>query len=325
MALSVSWRFLVGSRVGFMGVLAGFAAIVASVVLLMASVASAQAVDPVKLVANLGLGTAGDGVAAVVAQSFTTGSDPGGYVVSEVLLVLSGTTGIDPQGRTFVVIKADAGALGAAGVPGATVADLTSPSRFVDGERNIFTAPAGTVLEPGTRYWLVVNGEDIVSSDWVAVRGTPGNGQSPSGEGAWQIGDESLRGSADGTAWSVVADSLKLKINGNVAAIGAENDGAADGGENGAADAAGDVAADGGEDGAADGGGKAVAGGEDGAAAVAARGAADGGGKDGADRQPRARAKRPSAGCWLCDDDLDEDDMTCILEVSTFELRSSEL
>lgn len=91
------------------------------------------------------------------AQGFTTGPNVGGYTITKVSVgAAGGTNNLDADGNTYVRISTSN-----ANTDGpAVVADLENPASFSDQGTNVFTAPDGTTLDPGTRYWITVGTED---------------------------------------------------------------------------------------------------------------------------------------------------------------------
>ena len=86
-----------------------------------------------------------------VVQEFTTGSNPGGYILSNFLLNSN-------RAETSVLATATLREKTSSGVPSDTVlATFTNPSSWVSGA-NTFTAPAGTLLAPDTSYFIQIVG-----------------------------------------------------------------------------------------------------------------------------------------------------------------------
>ena len=117
------------------------------------------------------------------AQGFTTGSDTYGYGLDSVELFL----GLVPSSELsyeLVTLHADD-----AGMPGDLVARLANPENLSVGS-NTFQAPADTLLEADTTYYLVVN----LEADAGIVFGlgvTAGIGDTPATD--WSV-EESCRG-----------------------------------------------------------------------------------------------------------------------------------
>ena len=169
---------------------------------------------PRVLVANMSETSATGSSNNIHAQSFVTGPLLVGYRVSEVRLYLRSSAAISTSSTTFAVIMTDDN-----GSPGTSVADLTSPAGFTDRAINSFTAPADTILQPSTTYWLVVNGEISVASDRAGVVTTDSNAEDSIEDPPWTIGDGRLTRAATSDAWADVADALKMEIVGRGAWI----------------------------------------------------------------------------------------------------------
>ena len=139
------------------------------------------------------------------AQSFETGTSYSGYTVTEIQIRLGdhilGST------QTIAKISANNG-----NVPGNVVATLTNPTSLREGSLNTFTAPAGTRLEPGETYWVVVN-DGLPGGDTWQYALTPGNGQT--GKTGWEIADQRLFRTS-GTNWTQSTNSLSIAIKGTI-------------------------------------------------------------------------------------------------------------
>ena len=110
--------------------------------------ATAQAQSVTTLVSNIGQGSTLTRDAGVHhAQRFTTGSHGTGYTLSSVDVVYD-----DAEGDSFA---AKVCTVDGDGHPTSTCTDLTAPASFAAGTIT-FTAPANTVLAPGTTYTVVL-------------------------------------------------------------------------------------------------------------------------------------------------------------------------
>ena len=91
------------------------------------------------------------GTNKVLSQGFTTGSNPGVYVLQGIGVNIEGSGGNVPDGSASVsvAVHADSG-----GKPGAKLFDLLSPTEFAAGH-SFFEAPRGTELEESTSYVMV--------------------------------------------------------------------------------------------------------------------------------------------------------------------------
>ena len=166
----------------------------------------AQAQTTTTFVSNTGEAQ-GTSIASIVAQSFTTGSNPGGYTLSEVAIrynsMVPGATG------QFVTVKTDA-----SGAPGDLVANLSNPASFVDGANNSFAAPASTTLAASTVYWVVVN--EGRQSERINTHRTNSHGQAVTTEDpTWSIADtRSFKSSLSESTWSSANTPLMIAIKG---------------------------------------------------------------------------------------------------------------
>ena len=138
------------------------------------------------------------------AQGFTTGSEIGGYGLESAELFL----GLVPSSELsyeLVTLHADD-----AGMPGDLVTGFANPENLAVGW-NTFQAPAGTVLETDSTYYLVVN----LEGDAGLVFGlgvTAGIGDTPASD--WSVEDMSwtLR---DGARWGIdVTSVLQFSLTG---------------------------------------------------------------------------------------------------------------
>ena len=139
------------------------------------------------------------------AQSFRTGTNPTGYTITEVRILL----GVDVPGnnQTAAKISEDDG-----GEPGNVVATLTNPSSLLPEILNTFTAPAGTTLQPNETYWIVVNDGLTITNTWEYAF-TSENDET--GATGWEIGNNRLRRTS-GTTWNSSTSSLLMAIKGTI-------------------------------------------------------------------------------------------------------------
>ena len=139
-----------------------------------------------KRVSNVGSDLNNINTSLECATAFTTGSNSSGYPISSVDIRLKKVSR-----RTTVVRIRE----GADTDPGDIVVTLTNPATFKANALNKFTAPSGTVLNPNTTYFLVVNdGRASSASSNVQLAYTYSDSQT--GETDWSIGNSSrFRGS----------------------------------------------------------------------------------------------------------------------------------
>ena len=86
----------------------------------------------------------------IYAQSFRTGAHTAGYTIRSVQVRLAAGS-VTSSTKTSVLIRQERN-----GEPGALVTALTTQSPLVDGV-NTFAAPANTILNPQTNYFVTVN------------------------------------------------------------------------------------------------------------------------------------------------------------------------
>ena len=173
--------------------------------------ATAEAQTTTTFVSNAGETWSGS-ASSIMAQSFTTGSNTGGYTLSEVgaRVFYSGTTS-----GTVVKVKRDNGS----GRPGDLVANLENPSIFTNDAFNStitgFTAPAGTeTLAADTVYWVVVN-EGRPSSNRMNLGRTSSSDETATpADPNWSIGDTRYWKNNDGSSWAASTRLLVLAIKG---------------------------------------------------------------------------------------------------------------
>ena len=138
---------------------------------------------------------------AILAQSFATGANAGGYTVSQVDIALGAVSGTS----TSVKIRENN-----SGEPGDLVATLTNPGTLTADSLNTFTTPAGTTLAANTTYWLTVN-EGISSN---RAQFTSASENDETGETGWSIRDGRLFKSSETASWDSIDTSLLITIKG---------------------------------------------------------------------------------------------------------------
>ena len=179
------------------------AATLATLLLAAAGIALAQTLT---LVSNLSETRLVSASQEILAQSFRTGSDTGGYTLSDVQLTLNGGTS---TAVVAVQVKDDN-----AGAPGNLVASLTDPvaNNVQYPEDATFTAPTNTTLAANTTYWVVVNELRPRDNDVLAVYLT--DSDSETGETGWTIGDGHLSKPTASDTWTTQTSSLKIAVRG---------------------------------------------------------------------------------------------------------------
>ena len=192
-------------------------ALMGLILLAFAALASApaQAQTVTTLVSNTDLGVLSAGVANIQAQSFRTGASSDGYEISEIQILIFSAPSNPPDNS--VKLRADDG-----GKPGGLVADLMDPATFRGANgSNTFTVREGTILDPQTTYWVVVNEGVAVGS---ALSYTATTFDSQTGEAGWSIGNGYLWKSPPSQDWSTSEVALLIAVRGRAVAPAALTD-----------------------------------------------------------------------------------------------------
>ena len=170
-----------------------------------AAPAQAQTVTTT-LVSNTGA-VLGVGASNIQAQSFRTGASGNGYEITDIRIRVLSLPLVLPDNS--VKLRADDG-----GKPGVLVADLMDPATFRGGHQtNTFTVPEGTILDPETTYWVVVN-EGVAVGETLSYTATAGD--SHTGEAGWSIGNGFLWRSLPSQDWSSSDNALLIHVRGRV-------------------------------------------------------------------------------------------------------------
>ena len=158
------------------------------------------------LVSNLGQSSTSNGSGIRhfdLAQGFTTGSSPNGYVLTNIVV------GFYSKPTSNATLTATL----ATGLPSSTttVVTLTSPDSWQDGN-NTFTAPSGTTLSADTTYYIVVEGNAG------ELGSTESDEEDDSGMSGWSLGDKGFYRTASSTGeWTSQASaSRRVQVNGNI-------------------------------------------------------------------------------------------------------------
>ena len=138
------------------------------------------------------------------AQSLETGTNEGGYTVSQVRILLGDVSGKS----TSVNIREN----NADNEPGDLVTTLANPGTLTSHNFNIFTAQPVITLAASTTYWLSVN--EGISSDRMPVSNTSSDDEY-SGSG-WSIGDDRLYRTDETDSWTESANPLMIAILGTI-------------------------------------------------------------------------------------------------------------
>ena len=157
---------------------------------------------PIALVSNTGqAGTTGP--QERLSQSFTTGTNPEGYILNSIGLV----TSMDPTNVVRVIVKLFSAK--SDGTPGAELYALTNPDSYTARQIAPFSAPRGATLEPNTTYFVVTSGGDPTNfTPTVTASDDEDDGAAP----GWSIADHAL--AIEGGAWVERTNAMQISING---------------------------------------------------------------------------------------------------------------
>ena len=180
----------------------------------LGSVAASGSVPSVALVKNLNQSTlSGFSPAnAKWAQQFTTGSHARGYLLGRVKINIYQFGGSD----TFTLQVCETNS---SGHPTSTCTSLTPPGNFGNigtGPTLTFTAPANTVLDPGTKYAVVVDSTGTANSA-VRFQRTTSNNEDSGKQAGWSIANTFHLRSGGTWGASGSGHSLRIAIEGGFA------------------------------------------------------------------------------------------------------------
>ena len=176
----------------------------AALLLLLSSPAPGHAQTVNTYVSNLGQGDDGAySQNAVMAQNFTTGSESGGYTVTQVDIGSDDAEGDSFSAAIYSVDSND--------YPDSQVAALTAPSSFAAGTLT-FTAPANTTLSANTTYTVrIVHDSSVVTMDT-----TTSDAEDTGGASGWSIADDvRFEGSSGGWTTTNSEKSIRIAIKGS--------------------------------------------------------------------------------------------------------------
>ena len=147
-------------------------------------------------------------------QGFTTGTNPAGYILSDIDLTVAAALDAAAAAKVKAELWSDAG-----GSPAARLETLTVPATLSAG-RNMFKAPAGTVLAPETAYHIVVY---TASGQRLSLRYIGSDDEDRGTSTGWTIADAQQDLSAadphspGNAAWTpdTNGDSLRLTVRGS--------------------------------------------------------------------------------------------------------------
>ena len=147
-------------------------------------------------------------------QGFTTGTNPAGYILSDIDLEVAAALNTAAAAKVRAELWSDSG-----GSPAARLETLTVPAALREG-RNMFKAPAGTVLAPETAYHIVVY---TTAGQGLSLRYTNNDDEDRGAYAGWAIADAQQDLSAanphspGNAAWTAdtSGDSLRLTVRGS--------------------------------------------------------------------------------------------------------------
>ena len=187
---------------------------------------TAQAQEAEALVSNIGeIGSdtssaSVDGV-LLVAQAFTVGDDDGDYALTSIELPFKDREiSSENIGKLTVSVwsvdteTADDDPL--VGMePVAQLYTLTNPSSIAANTTATFTAPAGSKLNAGTTYLVMVDYDHGAQFGGARWRTMDSNGQDSGRAPGWTIADKSLTRNRSTTDWSTSTRAAAIRINGS--------------------------------------------------------------------------------------------------------------
>ena len=157
---------------------------------------------------NVFYGPRGD----IVAQSFTTGSNTGGYWVHAVDILLGTANTGNHTGDTYVTLNQDD-----SGDPGTKIVNFSNPDQFSNYGLNTFVADTSIRLAPDTTYWVVVNES---SSAKLLTRLTDENEEDFRSQAGWSIGNGRKGKATPSSSWQDIDTltdySLMIAIRGSL-------------------------------------------------------------------------------------------------------------
>ena len=149
-------------------------------------------------------------------QQFETGGNPGGYILSEIVVNIAETSSATPA---FALYTSNAH-----NQPLTLVVNLSGKVGTA-GEQS-FTPDRGTVLRASTKYFFVARmASGTASGDFVGLRSTSSNNIDSGGSSGWNIADASVQTAETPSSWDSEPESLSLEIavKGTVAAATLSN------------------------------------------------------------------------------------------------------
>ena len=140
-----------------------------------------------------------------IAQLFKTGTNPHGYVITEIQLQFGAV-----RDRS-VIPRVSIWEAGTNIPSNQRVGTLTQTGPF-SGNRLISWTSPGIFLSPNTDYYVVVDGGGNTAEN--ELRTTTSDAEDSGGDGTWSIGDEQRFRPRTTTAWGTGQSSLRLRIEG---------------------------------------------------------------------------------------------------------------
>ncbi len=148
------------------------------------------------------------------AQSFTTGSQSGGYTLTSVDIVSEDQNAAEFSAAIWTV---DSDNEPDDGDNNNKVADLTAPGSFAAGTLN-FTAPASITLDASTTYVVLIT--PTVESASLKFDTTDSNNEDANGADGWSIGNAAHSWSPGNRTWNTLSsgEAIRIAIKGTTAA-----------------------------------------------------------------------------------------------------------
>ena len=140
--------------------------------------------------------------------AFTTGSNSGGYTLSEVVVRVGGSaSGASPKVSIYTT--------NSSGLPASSLHVLNNPASLTVNALNTFTAGSGATLAPNTTYAVVLQ-QTGTSGSWNVLRTASGDEDSGAASG-WSIADQrAWRNAASTTTWSTTNEAVMIEIKGTL-------------------------------------------------------------------------------------------------------------
>ena len=179
----------------------------------LALTAPAALAQDVTLVSNLEQ-TDTSGSTSQLAQAFDTGSNAAGYGLTSVALRLSGT--VQNADHGYLVRITPATSSGPDLSDATKITTLTSPATLTTDADNVFTAPAGTTLDAGATYMVVVTSADGTEGLEYAAGRTRSTGVDGDSADGWSIADTRFFRSINTDTWSTSSILLQFKLRGTL-------------------------------------------------------------------------------------------------------------